>query len=529
MSLRRVGVVGDISTPTEVEVKAQQPLPPGTYIYIRFSVRNAVSGELDKEVVGIIGASLYKSILPVSPIAPQQGLAVYERLLSDFKRESHMKALIVADITNGRAERPRHPPPPETPVYLARPEHLRVVYSCDPEASIRIGSLVGFEELEVRVNVNELPKHLLIAGTTGSGKSNLVAVIADRIAQLGGSVVVFDVHGEYRNLVPESDKVRVVVYDGSINVLKTPIKLLANFIIPEASATKQRRILRNALKNLNEEIINMVQSNRIPVNEAIRRIGPSGPGLDLQKPGKGFDPVEGYRELLKLKLGDGETALVVKDKVDDFFEWYRVSLESPGVSEVVGSGRIVVVDVSAFREDEKDYILKVIAEDLLWSLKEGRIPPTLLIVEEAHIFLGSDRSTWSKEALQRFIREGRKFGGMLAIVSQRPRALDIAVVSQVQNFAFLRLVQGADRSAVMDITDILSEEYVDILPTLPDGHGILVGRWVGWYPAYVKVDKHEGKKIGATPDVVKTWRSELVTEESILRDRESLMKEWEGR
>lgn len=520
MSLKAVGVVGDQSTPVEVDIKANHPLPPGTYIYIRFNTRDMARGsEIIREVIGIVGSSMYKAIVPVT-IAPEAG--VFESYLSDLKRESYMKALIVADITGGKVETPRYPPPPETPVYLASPEHLRVVYSYDTSKSVRIGTLAGFEELEVRVNVNALPKHILIAGTTGSGKSNLVAVLADRIAQMGGSVVIFDVHGEYRNMSPESDDVIVTTYEASINVVKTPINLLTSFIIPERSATRQRRILRNALRSLNSELMDLARANRISIREAVRRLATS------RRLRGDLEPVETYKELLKSYLSTDKTVEDVKDKIDDFFEWHRVDLEVPDVGEVVRNRMVVVVDVSTFRDEEKDYMLKVIAENLLWFLKEGKIPPTLLVVEEAHLFLRSKKSTWSKDALQRFIREGRKFGGMLAIVSQRPRALDTEVVSQVQNFAFLRLVQKADRTIVTEIADVLGEEYADILPTLPPGYGVLVGEWVGWYPAYVKIDLHRGKRVGATPDVVSTWRRALEAEEARSRDRESLVKEWEG-
>lgn len=532
MSSKVIGVVGEQSTPTEVDVKAAYPVPPGTYIYIKFRAKDLVrDAEETREVIGIVGSTMYRSVIPIV-VNPNLGL--FEGYPSDLKRESYMKALVIADITRGSVEFPKHPPPPETPVYPARPEHLSAIYSCGLESSVKVGSLVGFEMLEVRVNVNALPKHLLIAGTTGSGKSNLVAVLSDRVAQMGGSVVIFDVHGEYRGLRSESDDVSVVLYETSINLLKIPVNLLVNFIIPEPAATKQRRILRNALKKLNEDILKKARGDVVPVVEAVKKLyslrSVSGDAAAAERP---QDPVAIYRELLKEcvdgKPGKEDRVVTdVKDKVDDFFEWHRVSLESPNVSEVVSNGRIVVVDVSFLGDEEKDYMLKVVAENLLWSLKEGSIPPTLLVVEEAHLFLGRDTTTWSKEALQRFIREGRKFGGMLAIVSQRPRALDTGVVSQVQNYAFLRLVQRADRSVVMELTDILSEEYADILPALPPGHGIFVGEWVGWYPAYIRVDLHRGKKAGTTPNIAGAWKSGVEVVKAKKKDFESLAKEWEG-
>lgn len=530
-----IGIVGEHSTPTEVDVKALTPIPSGTYIYLRFKVRSPPTyEEREREIIGIIGSCIYRSVVP---IVTTPNLLAYERVstsLGDLKSESYMRAIIIADISNGRAEAPRYPPPPETPVYLAELEHLKMLYGCDLESGVEVGSLVGFEDLRVRVNVNSLAKHLLITGTTGSGKSNLVAVLADRIAQIGGSVIIFDVHGEYSNLESMDPKaVNVIVYDAAINPIEIPIGLLVNFVIPEATASKQKRLLRNALKELNDEIREATSMSRKPYVLVVKEIYKKRKNVDSA------DPIEAYKELLKDYLiregtkGKEKVVPDVEDKVDDFFEWHRISLEARKVSELLGNGKIIIVDVSTFTDEEKDYMLKVIVEDLLWYLKEGSKSgsnftaiPTLLVVEESHLFLGSG-VTKSKEALQRFIREGRKFGGMLAIVSQRPRALDVNVVSQVQSYAFLKLVQSGDKLTVMELTDVLSDEYVAILPTLPPGHAVLMGEWVGKYPAYVKVDKHYGKKVGTTPDIVRIWRE---NRDRVIKslERQNIVSDWEG-
>ncbi|MCC6025094.1 MAG: ATP-binding protein [Desulfurococcaceae archaeon] len=528
MSSRPIGFVGETSTPVEIAVKASHPVPAGTYIYLKFKVRDPITNqEFDREVVGIIGSVSFKSYIPVITATVSETPESY--ITSDLKRESYMNAVIVADITGGRVEAPRYPPPPETPVYPARAEYLRLIYRSKPESSIKAGSLLGFEELDVNVDVNALAKHLLVVGTTGSGKSNFVAVLADRVAQLGGSVVIFDVHGEYRGLKSESESVQVVDYEATINLIKTPIEMLVKFIIPESAATRQRRLLRNALRKLNEEIVKTAAENRIPYSEAVKRVYAKGKRSEnLEKIEK---PEEMYRELLKKNMKDSEksdkTVVDVEDKVDDFFEWHQVGLDTPNVSEIVGCGRVVIADVSALIDTEKDYMLKVIAEDLLWSLKQRRIPPTMLVVEEAHLFISSRNPTWSKESLQRFIREGRKFGGMLVVVSQRPRALDPDVASQIQNFVLLKLVQRSDRAIITEVSDVLSEEYVNILPSLSPGQAILLGEWIGRYPALVKIDLHRGKRVGATPDVVGLWRKRLeeISEGSA---NTSPSSEWEG-
>ncbi|MFN4046711.1 MAG: ATP-binding protein, partial [Acidilobaceae archaeon] len=159
---------------------------------------------------------------------------------------------------------------------------------------------------------------------------------------------------------------------------------------------------------------------------------------------------------------------------------------------------------SVLDDEQKRWILKVMVDELLVKLKEERTP-IALVVEEAPLFLSVELKHPVKTALQKFAREGRKFGGCLIVVSQRPRSLDINVVSQLQNFAFLRMVQEEDVKAVMNIADSLDQNLANIIPTLPDGRAIIMGEWAGRFPALVDIDLHRGKRVGATPPLTEIW------------------------
>jgi hypothetical protein len=43
VSEKAISVVGEVSTPVEIDLKAPHPIPPGTYIYIKFRVRDPVT------------------------------------------------------------------------------------------------------------------------------------------------------------------------------------------------------------------------------------------------------------------------------------------------------------------------------------------------------------------------------------------------------------------------------------------------------------------------------------------------------
>ena len=96
-------------------------------------------------------------------------------------------------------------------------------------------------------------------------------------------------------------------------------------------------------------------------------------------------------------------------------------------------------------------ILNIIYEGLFWGreLPEGgRKRPQLIVMEEAHRYLGKEDSGPAREMVQRIVKEGRKFGVGAMIVSQRPSEIDDTILSQCGTFFAMRLTNANDRSKV---------------------------------------------------------------------------------
>src|SRR3984893_14539817 len=98
---------------------------------------------------------------------------------------------------------PRRPLDPGARVYGVDYDFLRSFYQFSEETSIHIGNLVGYETgaqtVPIYLDVNTLAtEHVAILAMTGSGKSYTVGrIIEHLVAQMNGTVVVFDPHGEY--------------------------------------------------------------------------------------------------------------------------------------------------------------------------------------------------------------------------------------------------------------------------------------------------------------------------------------------
>lgn len=154
---------------------------------------------------------------------------------------------------------------------------------------------------------------------------------------------------------------------------------------------------------------------------------------------------------------------------------------------------IVVADLSnvptGVLRDVVGVLLRVLYDALVWGrgLPEGgRARPLLVVLEEAHRYLGEDGGAAS-QIVERIVKEGRKYGVGLMLVSQRPSEIRSTVLSQVGTFVVLRLTNQSDRGLVRaTLPDHLGGLF-DIVPVLRTGEVVLVGEAVH-LPSRVIVD-----------------------------------------
>jgi DNA helicase HerA-like ATPase len=496
-------------------VASDAPLPLGEYVELHYRVHSRVSGLPGEQgggervALAVVSNASYEHAVPqsvMSYLGPRAGGVESLKL-------SHTTLYVVAELSGGRAEPPRYPIPPDTPVRPASGDTLSRVYG-GFTGGVRLGLLAPRSlGVEVRVNSDKLAKHLLIAGATGSGKSNTVAILADRLSAVGAPVVVFDVHGEYSLEPEDGDLSRVQIVEARINPLRMHPRILAAIIIPEPQARRQRRLLAKAMEGILRELrelsakkgLSLVTALQELVERRVRNVLAEEEAVDQE-----LLLVRDLRELFVAearKVGGQEERVVdrVVEKVEEFFEVTPLTVTGELPTTHISPGRMLVVDASMLGDEQKRWVLKIMVDEILEKLKTGPLESTVLVVEEAPLFIGVDVGHPVKQSLQRFSREGRKFGGCLIVVSQRPRSLDVNVVSQLQNFVFLRMVQEEDIKAVMNIADNLDENLAKTIPSLPDGRAIVMGEWLGRFPAIVDIDLHKGKRIGATPPLTDIW------------------------
>lgn len=157
-------------------------------------------------------------------------------------------------------------------------------------------------------------------------------------------------------------------------------------------------------------------------------------------------------------------------------------------------------------------ILNIIYQGLFWGreLPEGgRQRPQLIVMEEAHRYLGKDRESPARDMVQRIVKEGRKFGVGAMIVSQRPSEIDDTILSQCGTFFALRLTNGSDRSKVQAALPDSLSGVVDSLPVLRTGEAVVIGE-AARLPIRCRVTlPHENQRPeSGDPPVANSWSAE---------------------
>ena len=512
MKLKEIGLVAK-STPKSVYIIAYEAPQVASYLYAESHGMRVVMVVTNVEAADEAFSKVFDS-------REAEVMLKYQRAGAS---KIIVEASPVVDLTIKR--KPQMPIPPRTTVYKASKEVLEEafsacygafteLYSDSPLSSwVRIGVLRSHPDVEVKVNVDAiLSKHLAVLGSTGSGKSNMVAILVDRIAGLGGQVMIIDSHGEYSDMEVFSEGVRLVHFEAKINPLKVSPLVLASTLIPEATATKQRNLLRKAIRELNA-LYTKTGSERVDAEKKINDL--------IQKAEKELDiEVEdssGRRYLkalyaLIMKMRDTASGGIRKDVFDSIllklekniveYDIYSTDVIDP--VDLLEPGVIVDVDVSPLPDPARDEVVSYICRQVLQRAMSNKLLPTLIVVEEAHLYLKSGSETAAKQAIERIAREGRKYGVGLLIVSQRPKRLDPDVLSQMNSLCVLKIMQPEDQTYVRQYSEWLTDEMAAALPTLERGEAILLGEWVRM-PVAVLIDKHEGKKRGITISAAKSW------------------------
>lgn len=150
-----------------------------------------------------------------------------------------------------------------------------------------------------------------------------------------------------------------------------------------------------------------------------------------------------------------------------------------------GTQPITILDLSGIPplvlNDLIGALLRILYDALFWArnLPEGgRERPLLIVLEEAHAYLGKENTGSAATAVRRIAKEGRKYGVGLMMVSQRPSEIDSTILSQCGTIFAMRLANDVDRAHITGAASDNLKGLFDMMPILRTGEAIIVGEAV---------------------------------------------------
>lgn len=261
-------------------------------------------------------------------------------------------------------------------------------------------------------------------------------------------------------------------------------------------------------KNLNEELESTIE---VP-SQAFFTLRDMEKALEFTLIGEGFlnnRLMQDSAIILKVRLHsiiNSRNALYFDIKQYITLEQYISSLI------VLNHRRSQIININL--EDVDDNLAKVIVKivskmifDFSKSRKIRASIPFHLIIEEAHRYVVADNDKFllGYNIFERIAKEGRKYGVLIDLISQRPVDISETVVAQMCNFLVLKMTHPKDLEYIEKMLPNVSSDIIEKLNSLQSGTLVSFGNAFK-IPLLIKMDLPNPLPYSSNCDVIARWK-----------------------
>lgn len=205
-------------------------------------------------------------------------------------------------------------------------------------------------------------------------------------------------------------------------------------------------------------------------------------------------------------------SLIVGDNAKYFDVKDYVSLETFLSSLLIDNGKkyqIVNINLNDIDDDFAKVLTKIYSRlifDFSKGLKNRGSIPFHIVLEEAHRYIQDDRDRFlfGYNIFERIAKEGRKYGVILGLISQRPVEISDTVISQCTNFLIFKINHPVDVDYIRKMVPNITDEIVEKQKSLQAG--TCLGFGLGFkIPLIVKMKMPNPSPLSSNCDVVSIW------------------------
>ncbi|MDD4187455.1 MAG: DUF87 domain-containing protein [Bacilli bacterium] len=228
--------------------------------------------------------------------------------------------------------------------------------------------------------------------------------------------------------------------------------------------------------------------------------------------GEGFlnnSVMESSSIILKVRL-----STLINSKNRKYFDVNKyINLETYISSLIVmNNKRSQIININL--EDIDDILAKVIVKimskmifDFSKSRKVRASIPFHLIIEEAHRYVVKDNDQFllGYNIFERIAKEGRKYGVLINLISQRPVDISETVIAQMSNFLVHKMTHPKDLEYIEKMLPNISGDIIEKLNSLQAGTLVSFGNAFK-IPLLIKMDLPNPMPYSANCDVIERWK-----------------------
>jgi len=224
------------------------------------------------------------------------------------------------------------------------------------------------------------------------------------------------------------------------------------------------------------------------------------------------DKVFDYANVLSVRLHT-----LINSEYADFFDYPDMIDRKSFIARLLTTkedrkAQIVNFNINYVNDRMAKTLTKIISKMLfdfsVESPDRGNFP-FHIIIEEAHRYVqvDKDQQLLGYNIFDRITKEGRKYGVLLGLITQRPSELSDTSISQCSNFIILRTLHPKDLEYIKQMVPNVSEEIMAHLKTLQPGNAIAFGSAFK-VPVDIKVDMPNPSPKSSSSNITKIWYGE---------------------
>ncbi len=267
---------------------------------------------------------------------------------------------------------------------------------------------------------------------------------------------------------------------------------------------------------ITEYILKFIDENIEDMQEpadAIFTLGDLAKALEFTLISEGFNQNKNMHDdaqLLKVRLNT-----ILHNEMAKFFTGDTYVTPAEFITKLVShnnkKSQIININLETLDDSYAKALVKIYSRLIFDFAKDNASRATIpfhIFLEEAHRYVQKDNDVFllGYNIFDRIAKEGRKYGVILDIISQRPVEISDTVIAQCSNFLIFKMTHPKDIKYIEEMLPNISSDVIEKMKVLQPGTCVAFGTAFK-IPMICRLDMPDPRPFSASCDVSAYWDS----------------------